>query len=159
MQGAQDEIPPKLFFLFRCQLRISGWADDPAGGHGAERAYFFRHRYHSTDLHHRYLQSFDFFANRCAAASARASGRSEDDAGNAGGLQSLGNALADAGRILHGGVGAAGGMDGFMELADDSLLFQITHNVEGHESVRILIGESGVVAGMNDVEFLWVQPV
>ena len=25
--------------------------------------------------------------------------------------------------------------------------------------MRILIGESGVVAGMNDIEFLWVQPV
>ena len=118
----------------------------------------FRHRYHSTDLHHRYLQSFDFFANRCAAASAGASSRGENDAGNAGGLEPLGNVLADAGRVFHGSVGAAGGVDGFMEFADHSLLLQLTHNVQGHEAVRILIGESGVVAGVNDVELLWIQP-
>src|SRR5262245_57148307 len=66
------------------------------------------------------------------------------------------NALADAGRIFYGRMGSASGMDGFVEFADDSLLFQLTHNVQRHKAVRILIGESGVVAGMNDVELLWV---
>ena len=42
-----------------------------------ERAHFFRHRYHGANLHYRYLQSFDFLTDRCAAASARASGRGE----------------------------------------------------------------------------------
>ena len=74
-------------------------------------------------------------------------------------FQPLGDSPADACRVLHGGMGAAGGMDGFMELADDALLLQLTHDVQWHQAVGILIGEGGVVAGMNDVELLWVQAI
>lgn len=86
LQSLLDQLPPKFFFLLGRQLGVAGWADDTAGSHGTEGAHFLGHRDHRADLRHRYVQPLDFFADRCAAASAGASGGSQDDPGHAGGL-------------------------------------------------------------------------
>lgn len=121
LQCPQDQFAAKLFFFFRRQFRISRWADDAAGGDGAERADFFGDWDHRADLRHRDFQLFYLFADRCAAASAGASSRGEDHAGDAGGFQPIGDLAADLHGVLHRCMGAASGMNKFMDSADDAL--------------------------------------
>ena len=137
LQRAQHQFSPELFFLFRRQFRISCWADDASGGDGAQRANFFGHRDHRADLCHRDFQLFDFFADRCAAASAAASSRSKNHAGDAGDFQLVGDLPANFHGVLHRGMGAAGGVDEFMDAADDALAGELAHGVEGHQAVGI----------------------
>jgi hypothetical protein len=86
LQGAENQFAPEGFFFVRSKFGIAGWTDDAAGGNGAHRPDFLRHRDHRADLRDRNLQFFDFFADRCAAACAGASRRGEDHAGNSSGL-------------------------------------------------------------------------
>ena len=152
-------MPPKLLFLLRRQIGIPRWADDAAGSDCTEGADFLGHRNHGADLGDRNLQFFDFFADRCAAASAGASGGGEDHARDAGGFQSLSNVLAYTRGVLDGSVGAAGGMNKFVELADDMIALQFAQSIDRHQSVRITVGKSGVLTRVNGIVFVGFEGI
>jgi hypothetical protein len=116
LQCPQDQLPSELLFFFWRQFGISRRADDAAGGDGSQRADFFGDGDHRADLRHRDFQLFYFLADRCAAASAGASSRGEDHAGDAGGFELIGDLAADLHGVLHRCMGAAGGADEFMKL-------------------------------------------
>ena len=63
-----------------------------------------------------------------------------------------GYVFTDVRRVFHGGMGAAGGMDEFVEFADHAFAFELAHGVERHQAVGIAIGDRRVVAGMNGVD-------
>jgi hypothetical protein len=123
LQGAENQFAPEGFFFVRSKFGIAGWTDDAAGGNGAHRPDFLRHRDHRADLRDRNLQLFDLFADRCAAACARASGRGKDNAGDSGGLEPRRDPLANVCRIVHGRVSAACRVHKLMKLADHALAF------------------------------------
>ena len=104
-------MSPEFFFLLRGQLGIAGRTDDAARSDRAQRTDLFRHGDHRADLCNRNFEFFDFFADRCAAASAGASGGSEDHASDAGRFQALRYVFTDVRRVFHGGMSAAGGVD------------------------------------------------
>lgn len=159
LQGAQNQLSPEFFLFIRRQVGITRWADDAAGGDRAERTDLFRYRNHGADLGDRYLQLFDFFADRCAAASARSSSRSEDHARDASGFKPLRDVLADGGGVFHGGMGAACGMDELVELPDYAVPLQLAHGVERHQTIEIAIGENGVVPGVDGIVFISVERI
>jgi hypothetical protein len=132
LQRAQDQLPAEFFFLFRGQIGIPRRADDAAGRNRAERTDFLGHWNQGADLSDWNFQFFDFFADRCAAASARSSGRSKNHTGDAGLLEALGDVLADARGVLDGGVSAAGGMDELVDLADYAVALKLAHRVQRH---------------------------
>jgi len=132
LQRAQYQLSSELFFFVWRQFGIARRADDAAGGNGAQRADFFGDGDHRADLRHGNFQFFDFFADRCAAASARASSRCEDHAGDAGGFQLIGDLPADLHGVLHCGVGAAGGVDELMHFTNDAFALEGAHGIERH---------------------------
>ena len=152
-------MSPERFFLFRRQLGVAGRADNAAGGDRAQRTDFFRHGDHRADLRYRDFQFFDFFADRCAAASAGASSRGENHAGDAGRFQTLGYVFTDVRRVFDGGMGAAGGMDELVEFAEHTFAVELAHGVERHEAVGIAIGDRGVVARVNGVVFIGIEGI
>jgi hypothetical protein len=129
LQRTENQFTPEFFFFVRRQLGTAGGAHDAAGGDGAERADFVCHRDHGADLCDGNLQLFDFFADRCPAASAGASGRGENDAGNARRFQTLGYVFTYDRGVFHGGMGAARGMDELVEFSDHTFAFEIAHGI------------------------------
>ena len=115
---SQDQLAPERLLLVRRQLRIPRRADDSSGRNRAEGAYFLRHGNHGADLRHRYLELLDFFADRCAAASAGASSRGEDHPRNTCSSETLGYVATDVRCIFHRGMGSARGVNDFVKLAD-----------------------------------------
>jgi len=83
-KSAQNQFPAECFFFVRRQFAIASRVRDAAGGDGPQRADFLGDGDHRADLRHRDFQLFYFFADRCAAASAGASSRREDHAGDSG---------------------------------------------------------------------------
>jgi hypothetical protein len=61
-------------------------------------------------LRNRNFEFFDFFTDRCAAASAGASSRGENHAGYTGRFQALGYVFTDVRGVFHCGMSAAGRM-------------------------------------------------
>ena len=107
----ENQLSPEFFFLLRGQLGIAGRTDDASRSDRAQRTDFFRHGDHRADLRNRNFEFFDFFTDRCAAASAGASSRGENHAGYTGRFQALGYVFTDVRRVFHGGMSAAGGVD------------------------------------------------
>ena len=61
--------------------------------------------------------------------------------------------------VFHGGMGAAGGVDEFVEFADHAFALELAHGVQRHQAVGISIGDGGIVAGMDGVVFIGVERI
>ncbi len=130
LQRLLHQLPPILLLFIGRKLWVAGGADDVAGSHGAEGSRFLGHRIMVQISRPPYIQPLDFFADRCAAASAGASGGGQNDAGHPCGLWSARRSPADASAALSAAAWCAGGVNRFMELADDALLLQLADDVE-----------------------------
>ena len=56
-------------------------------------------------------------------------------------------------------MGAAGGMDELVELADHAVTFELAHGVERHQTIRVAIGDRRIVTGVDGVIFVGVERV
>src|SRR5918996_903319 len=126
LQRLLDDAPSQRLLVVGGQLRIAERVDDAGRGDDAVGADHHGYRRHGRDLHGRQSRALQLPGDRCAAASARPSGRREDDGINAGGAQLLGDLPPHARALGEGGGDADGGIDRLVELADGAAPLEIT---------------------------------
>src|SRR5262249_50711701 len=136
---------------------ISSRADNTSGSDSSERTDFFRHRNHRANLGDRYIELFDFLADRCTAASAGSSGGSQNHSRYTSGFQLTRDFFADSRRVFDRGMGAARRVYEFVEFTDCSFAFEIAHRVQRYQAIWITISDSRIVAGMDRVIFVGIE--